>query len=74
MSSQQDIREGWSESKWPMDGQVPDGDATIYQFSEAENVKIVSCEAVSIKSLQFTRVTRGPPRLCDGLKSFPTGC
>jgi hypothetical protein len=52
-----------------MDGQVPAGDAAINRISEAENFEIVSCEAVSIKSLQFTRVTRGPPSLCDGFKS-----
>jgi hypothetical protein len=63
------IGDAWSESKWPMDGQVPAGDAAINRISEAENFEIVSCEAVSIKSLQFTRVTRGPPSLCDGFKS-----
>jgi hypothetical protein len=52
------IGDAWSESKWPMDGQDPAGDGAIYRISEAENVEIVSCEAVSIKSLQFTRSNR----------------
>ena len=60
------IGDAWSESKWPMDEHVPAGDATIYRFSEAENVAIVSGEAVNVKSLQFTR---GPPTLCDRSKS-----
>jgi hypothetical protein len=60
------IGDAWSESKWPMDGQVPAGDAAIYRISEAENVEIVLCEAVSIKSLQFTS---GPPSLCYGFNS-----